>query len=171
VLWRNIWSSGLILGGADKICFVHLASKSDILEYFGYSYEQGKARLCGPASSTRALPMPCSGRAPSSACRRTLSLGMPDTVWFPKSALGAPTRCRSVVPACFRSSIAELFDAVVLDGEQVKEIQVKKADATSRWIWVHSACRRSFRTFIDFAKCCLCCGRSAGARMSILARW
>jgi glucose-1-phosphate thymidylyltransferase len=29
----------------------------------------------------------------------------------------------------------EFFDAVVLDGEQVREIQVKQADAESNWIW------------------------------------
>jgi glucose-1-phosphate thymidylyltransferase len=41
----------------------------------------------------------------------------------------------------------EFFDAVVLDGERVREIQVKQADAESNWIW--GAFRMSAAGFRD----------------------
>jgi len=41
----------------------------------------------------------------------------------------------------------EFFDAVVLDGERIREIQVKQADAESNWIW--GAFRMSAAGFRD----------------------
>jgi glucose-1-phosphate thymidylyltransferase len=61
-------------------------------------------------------------------------VGLPDTIWFPRSALGSlPDAALSFL--LFPVEHPEYFDAVVLEGEQVKEIQVKKADAASKWIW------------------------------------
>jgi glucose-1-phosphate thymidylyltransferase len=61
-------------------------------------------------------------------------VGLPDTIWFPKSALSTlPDAALSFL--LFPVEHPEYFDAVVLDGEQVMEIQVKKADAASNWIW------------------------------------
>jgi glucose-1-phosphate thymidylyltransferase len=123
----------LILGGADKICFVISPGKSDILEYFGDSY--GSAKLAYVVQP-RALGL-CDAVFRASTVvglQEDVVIGLPDTVWFPKSALCAlPNAALSFL--LFPVEHPEFFDAVVLEGEQVKEIQVKRADATSRWIW------------------------------------
>ena len=62
-------------------------------------------------------------------------VGLPDTIWFPEGALATlPHDQLSFL--LFPVERPELFDAVVLDGSNgVREIQVKKADASSSWIW------------------------------------
>jgi glucose-1-phosphate thymidylyltransferase len=123
----------LILGGADKICFVISPGKSDILEYFGDSY--GSAKLAYVVQP-QALGL-CDAVFRASTVvgsREDVVVGLPDTVWFPKSALSSlPDAALSFL--LFPVEHPELFDAVVLDGEQVREIQVKKPDAASNWIW------------------------------------
>ena len=123
----------LILGGADKICFVISPGKSDILEYFGDSYGSAKLAyvvqpqalgLCDAVFRARTVV----------GSREDVVVGLPDTVWFPKSALGSlPDAALSFL--LFPVEHPEFFDAVVLDGEQIREIQVKKPGATSNWIW------------------------------------
>ena len=61
-------------------------------------------------------------------------VGLPDTIWFPEDGLRLlPDDGLSFL--LFPVGKPELFDAVVLDGDRVVEIQVKRADATSHWIW------------------------------------
>jgi glucose-1-phosphate thymidylyltransferase len=123
----------LILGGADKICFVISPGKSDILEYFGDRY--GSAKLAYVVQP-QALGL-CDAvfrAATVVGTQEDILVGLPDTVWFPRSALSAlPDAALSFL--LFPVEHPERFDAVVLDGEQVKEIQVKKPDAASNWIW------------------------------------
>jgi glucose-1-phosphate thymidylyltransferase len=123
----------LILGGADKICFVISPGKSDILEYFGDSYRS--ARLAYVVQP-KALGL-CDAVFRASTVvgnQEGVLVGLPDTVWFPKSALTAlPAAALSFL--LFPVEHPEFFDAVVLDGEQVREIQVKRPDAASNWIW------------------------------------
>jgi glucose-1-phosphate thymidylyltransferase len=123
----------LIRAGADKICFVIGSGKSDILEYFGARYgtadlayvvQSHPAGLCD--AIFRALPLiaPC----------ESVAIGLPDTVWFPENALAAlPEEELSFL--LFPVERPDLFDAVVLDGERVLEIQVKQTHAASSWIW------------------------------------
>jgi len=120
-------------GGATKICFVISPGKSDIVEYYGGSY--GGVQLCYAVqpqplglcdSLFRALPFigPDEG----------VLVGLPDTVWFPEDGLRALGEGLSFL--CFPVECPELFDAVVSDARgQVREIQVKRPDATSNWIW------------------------------------
>ena len=123
----------LILGGAEKICFVISPGKSDILEYFGDSY--GGAKLAYVVQP-RALGL-CDAvfrAATVVSPQEDVLVGLPDTVWFPKAALGElPDAALSFL--LFPVEHPEYFDAVVLEGEQVKEIQVKKPDPGSNWIW------------------------------------
>jgi glucose-1-phosphate thymidylyltransferase len=123
----------LILGGADKICFVISPGKSDILEYFGDRY--GSAELAYVVQP-QALGL-CDAVFRASTVVGTqedILVGLPDTVWFPRAALGAlPDAALSFL--LFPVEHPEFFDAVVLDGEQVMEIQVKKQGAASKWIW------------------------------------
>src|SRR5690242_15307608 len=73
----------LVRGGADKICFIIGPGKSDILEYYGGSYQttptaylvqQRPAGLCD--AIFRATPL--------IAENETVAVGLPDTVWFPE---------------------------------------------------------------------------------------
>jgi glucose-1-phosphate thymidylyltransferase len=122
----------MILGGADRLCFVLAPGKSDIMEYFGDGYAgvpiayvvQPKAEgLCDSVF-----------RASCVTAHDDVIVGLPDTIWFPKAALhDLPNGMLSFL--LFPVERPELFDAVVLDGEAVREIQVKRRDAASRWIW------------------------------------
>lgn len=133
----------LILGGADKICFVISPGKSDILEYFGDHY--------GTAELAYVVQPDASGLCDAVFRARTVvgqnedvMVGLPDTVWFPKAALQSlPEADLSFL--LFPVEHPEFFDAVVLDGDHVSEIQVKQPNATSRWIW--GAFRMSARGF------------------------
>jgi len=135
----------LILGGADKICFVISPGKSDILEYFGDRY--GSARLAYVVQPEAAGLCDAVFRASTVIGEREdVLVGLPDTVWFPKAALARlPDVDLSFL--LFPVEHPEFFDAVVLDGEMVKEIQVKQRAATSNWIW--GAFRMSARGFRD----------------------
>ncbi|MGY3454207.1 nucleotidyltransferase family protein [Bradyrhizobium sp. USDA 4353] len=135
----------LILGGADKICFVISPGKSDILEYFGDRY--GSARLAYVVQPEAAGLCDAVFRASTVIGEREdVLVGLPDTVWFPKGALASlPDADLSFL--LFPVEHPEFFDAVVLDGDVVKEIQVKQRDATSNWIW--GAFRMSARGFHD----------------------
>ncbi len=135
----------LILGGADKICFVISPGKSDILEYFGDHY--GSAQLAYVVQPQASGLCDAVFRAATVVGdREDVIVGLPDTVWFPRAALGAlPQADLSFL--LFPVEHPELFDAVVLDGEHVKEIQVKKPDPGSNWIW--GAFRMSASCFHD----------------------
>jgi glucose-1-phosphate thymidylyltransferase len=123
----------LILGGADKICFVISPGKSDILEYFGDHYDSAQlAYVVQPDASGL-----CDAVFRASTVvghDEDVIVGLPDTVWFPKAALQAlPGNDLSFL--LFPVEHPELFDAVVLDGDRVTEIQVKQPGAASKWIW------------------------------------
>jgi glucose-1-phosphate thymidylyltransferase len=124
----------LIRGGADKICFVIGAGKSDILEYFGgrfgaadlvYVVQPQPAGLCD--AIFRAHPLLGDGEP--------VAVGLPDTVWFPEDALAAlPDDQLSFL--LFPVEQPQHFDAVALDErERVLEIRVKQANPGTRWIW------------------------------------
>ncbi|KAB0264439.1 sugar phosphate nucleotidyltransferase [Microvirga brassicacearum] len=124
----------MIHGGADKICFVISPGKSDIMAYYGAAYGnafiayviQPSARgLCDAIFCASALIPP----------DESLIVGLPDTVWFPDKALQQlPEDVLSFL--LFPVPNPEVFDAVVMeDNGQVREIQVKRVDAASHWIW------------------------------------
>jgi glucose-1-phosphate thymidylyltransferase len=124
----------MILAGADRICFVIAPGKSDILEYYSgrvysadvcYAVQPHASGLCD--ALFRALPM--------INREDTVCIGLPDTVWFPENGLCAlPDDRLSFL--LFPVEHPERFDAVVTDENgKVLEIQVKKPDANSYWIW------------------------------------
>lgn len=135
----------LILGGADKICFVISPGKSDILEYFGDHYDVAQlAYVVQPQPS--GLCDAVFRASTVAGDREDVLVGLPDTVWFPKAALAAlPDVELSFL--LFPVEHPEFFDAVVLDGERVCEIQVKQPNARSNWIW--GAFRMSAAGFRD----------------------
>jgi glucose-1-phosphate thymidylyltransferase len=135
----------LILGGADKICFVISPGKSDILGYFGDSY--GGAQIAYVVQPHAEGLCDAIFRA---SCvvgdAEPVMVGLPDTIWFPEDAL-------AVLPDCELSFLLfpvehpEFFDAVVMEGDRITEIQVKQKSAASNWIW--GAFRMSASGFRD----------------------
>jgi glucose-1-phosphate thymidylyltransferase len=124
----------MLRAGADRICFVISPWKSDILQYYGgvigaasiaYVVQPEPAGLCD--AIFRALPL---------IQRDDLVLiGLPDTIWLPEDALGRLPDDRLAF-LTFPVDRPELFDAVVSDDAgRVREIQVKRPRAASRWVW------------------------------------
>jgi glucose-1-phosphate thymidylyltransferase len=123
----------MVRAGADRICFVISPGKSDIVAYYGGEVAGAHVTYCVQPSAQglcdavfRALPLITDDEH--------AFIGLPDTVWFPEDGLAQlPDAGLSFL--LFPVDRPELFDAVVLDGDRVSEIQVKREDATSRWIW------------------------------------
>ncbi len=89
-----------------------------------YSVQPHASGLCDAIFRARPLVAPA----------EQVLIGLPDTIWFPATALRElPDDELSFL--LFPVDRPQLFDAVVLDDERVVEIQVKRADATSKWIW------------------------------------
>ena len=124
----------LVLGGATRLCFVISPGKSDILEYYGgsvfsadvfYAVQPRPAGLCDAVF--RAAPL-------VTRDDRVL-VGLPDTIWYPEDALASlPDGGLSFL--LFPVEHPQFFDAVLATPSgRVIEVQVKRADAASNWIW------------------------------------
>src|ERR1700709_2661064 len=124
----------MVLAGATKLCFVISPWKSDILQYYGgsvigadvaYVIQSHTSGLCDAIFCALPLIHP----------DESVVVGLPDTVWFPESALAElPRSCLSFL--LFEVDRPELFDAVAMDEQnRVLEIQVKSPHPQSRWIW------------------------------------
>jgi dTDP-glucose pyrophosphorylase len=124
----------MVKAGAEKICFVISPGKSDILDYFGgrslsaeifYAIQETPAGLCDAVF--RALPLIA---PPEQVC-----IGLPDTIWFPETALAdLPDEYLSLL--LFPVEHPERFDAVITDDKStVLEVQVKNQSALSNWVW------------------------------------
>ena len=124
----------LAAGGARKVCFVISPTKSDILRYFGarvgevdiaYVVQPQPAGLCDAIFRAAPLIHP----------NERVTVGLPDTVWFPAQGLAAlpPDRLAFLL---FPVDNPSVFDAVVTGADgRVEEIQVKAPEPRSRWIW------------------------------------
>ena len=124
----------LIRGGADKICFVIGSGKHDIIEYFGDQY--GGAHLIYVVQSQPAGLCDAIFRAaPLIDRNETVAVGLPDTVWFPNTALTTlPDDALSFL--LFPVERPDQFDAVVMtEDDRVIEIRVKQRNPGTRWIW------------------------------------
>ena len=124
----------MVKGGVDKICFVISPGKSDILNYFGgqalsakifYAVQPQPAGLCD--AIFRALPLV--------GANEEVCIGLPDTVWFPETALHQlPPDVLSLL--LFPVQHPERFDAVrTNEANEVLEVQVKSAGASTNWVW------------------------------------
>jgi glucose-1-phosphate thymidylyltransferase len=124
----------MIAGGADKVCLVISPGKYDILQYFGdrfheasiaYVVQPHAGGLCDAIFRASVLIAPS----------EPVVVGLPDTIWFPQSALTALPEDRLSF-LLFPTQRPQLFDAVVLgDNDRVQEIQVKSPAPRSNWIW------------------------------------
>lgn len=124
----------MLTAGVNRVCFVISPAKTDIVSYFGgkigdasicYAVQQNPNGLCDALFS--ALPF----MAPDDE----IYIGLPDTIWFPIEGLEfLPDGQFSFL--LFPVSRPELFDSVVTDHSgRIQEIQVKRQDAASDWIW------------------------------------
>jgi glucose-1-phosphate thymidylyltransferase len=123
----------MILGGVDRICFIIASGKSDILQYFGDAYGSAQiayvvqprpAGLCDAVFRAHCVIDP----------NQPVVVGLPDTIWFPKPALAElPDDGLSFL--LFPVNEPQFYDAVVLVGDEVREIQVKTPEARSNWVW------------------------------------
>lgn len=130
----------MIAAGAEQICMVISAEKSDIVRYFAerefaaqifYVVQQQPQGLCD--ALFRAEPFARS--------RDRVLIGLPDTIWFPENGYRT-----ALAPENFRDAGVNLllfpvdqpqhFDSVVCDElGYVKRVDVKKPHFESHWVW------------------------------------
>ncbi|HEY7354446.1 MAG TPA: sugar phosphate nucleotidyltransferase [Terriglobales bacterium] len=124
----------MLAGGVDRVCFVISPEKTDIIRYFGshiegvpicYVVQQSPGGLCD------ALFTPL----PFISADDQVYVGLPDTIWFPMEGFQhLPDGKFSFL--LFPVARPELFDSVVADHRGiVEQIQVKRQNASSEWIW------------------------------------
>lgn len=124
----------MIAAGADKICLVIAPGKSDIINYYGsriggahicYAVQAEPAGLCDAIFQAR----------PFIGAEEQVLVGLPDTIWFPENGLALLPH-DALAFLLFPVEQPRFFDAVVTDATgRVEEIQVKRADARSHWVW------------------------------------
>ncbi|HEY6970609.1 MAG TPA: sugar phosphate nucleotidyltransferase [Candidatus Angelobacter sp.] len=127
----------MIAAGAEQICMVISADKTDIVKYYAerdyaaeifYVVQQKPQGLCD--ALFRAEPF--------ARQHDHVLIGLPDTIWFPENAYlpALETEECDCSLVLFPVPNPSAFDAVVCDEQgYVQEVQVKKKDARSQWIW------------------------------------
>lgn len=130
----------MIAAGAEQICMVISAEKTDLIRYFAersyaaeifYVLQQSPQGLCDALFRAE-----CFARHHDSVL-----IGLPDTIWFPENgyrqALSALQDTQADVSLLlFPVTNPSAFDAVISDEHgYVQEVEVKKADSHSHWIW------------------------------------
>jgi dTDP-glucose pyrophosphorylase len=130
----------MIAAGAEQICMVISAEKSDIVRYFAerdfaaeifYVVQREPHGLCD--ALFRAEPFALS--------HDRVLIGLPDTIWFPENGYNA-----ALSPESFRDAGVNLllfpvdepqhFDSVVCDEfGYVQRVDVKRVDCESHWVW------------------------------------
>ncbi len=124
----------MVIAGADKICFVIGPGKSDILEYYAAGFE-GASSVYVVQPAPNGLCDAIFRAAPLVNPDEPVLVGLPDTIWFPKSGFSALPEDKLGF-LLFPVDQPQHFDAVVLDGDdRVLEIQVKLPNPASNWIW------------------------------------
>ncbi|HXE31950.1 MAG TPA: hypothetical protein VN515_09140 [Terriglobales bacterium] len=124
----------ILLAGADRICIVTSAEKPDLLRFFAqadyadrvfFVVQPRPAGLCDAIFRARRFVEP--GEA--------VLIGLPDTVWFPATALRDGLRAH-VHLITFPAAHPEAYDAVVPGfGERVARVEVKSCRDPRRRIW------------------------------------
>lgn len=127
----------MIAAGAEQICMIISAEKSDIVRYFAerdyaaeifYVVQQKPAGLCD--ALFRAEPF--------ARHHQQVLIGLPDTIWFPENAYrpAVEDKKADVNLVLFPVDDPSAFDAVVSDPQgYVEKVEVKQADAHSQWVW------------------------------------
>ena len=126
----------MIAAGADQICMIISAEKTDIIEYYAqrdyaaeifYVVQQSPRGLCDALFRAEGF----------ARHHDRVLVGLPDTIWFPENAylpaLSNDADCNLVL---FPVQDPTAFDAVACDDlGYVQEVQVKSKNARTNWIW------------------------------------
>ena len=127
----------MIAAGASQVCMIISAEKTDIVKYYAerdyaaeifYVVQQQPQGLCD--ALFRAEPF--------ARLHDQVLIGLPDTIWFPENAYipALDLAQADVNLVLFPVTNPAVFDAVNCDDlGYVQEVQVKKKDARSHWIW------------------------------------
>ena len=130
----------MIAAGADQICMVVSADKTDLIKYFAersyaaeifYVLQQKPRGLCDALFRAEAF----------ARHHDRVLIGLPDTIWFPengyRSSLSLLDNNQADVSLLlFPVTNPAVFDAVVSDEMgYVRAVQVKQPEASSHWIW------------------------------------
>ena len=127
----------MIAAGAEQIAMVISPEKTDIVRYYAerdfaaeifYVVQRNPQGLCD--AIFRAEPF--------ARAHDKVLIGLPDTVWFPENAYlkALDFSAAGVNLVLFPVTDPRAFDAVVTDELGfVREVQGKRPDATSHWIW------------------------------------
>ena len=129
----------MIAAGADQICMVISAEKTDLIRYFAerqyaaeifYVLQQQPQGLCD--ALFRAHPF--------AIHHQRILIGLPDTIWFPENgyrpALSLLEASADLGLLLFPVANPSVFDAVLSDEHgYVQEIEVKRLSARSHWVW------------------------------------
>lgn len=130
----------MIAAGAEQICMIISAEKSDIVRYFAerkfaaeifYVVQQQPTGLCD--ALFRAEPF--------ARTHDRVLIGLPDTIWFPENGYRT-----ALAPDNFRDAGVNLllfpvdhpqhFDSVITDElGYVRRVDVKKSNFDSYWVW------------------------------------
>ncbi len=127
----------MIAAGATQICMIISAEKTDIVKYYAerdcraeifYTVQREPRGLCDAIFHA----------APFARRHEKVLIGLPDTIWFPENAF-LPALDFSDCDlnlVLFPVANPSHFDAVLSDElGYVQEVQVKKPQPASRWIW------------------------------------
>jgi dTDP-glucose pyrophosphorylase len=126
----------MIAAGAEQICMVISAEKSDLVRYFAerdyaaqifYAVQPKPQGLCDALFRAEAF----------ARHHDQVLIGLPDTIWFPENAyLPAVSSGADVDLVLFPVGNPSQFDAVITDDSgYVTNVEVKHADAHSQWVW------------------------------------
>lgn len=126
----------MIAAGAEQICMIISAEKSDIVRYFAErSYEAEIFYVV--QRQPRGLCDAIFRAEPFARGHKDVLIGLPDTIWFPENAFTtAIGRQAAVNLITFPVQDPSAFDAVVADEQgRVLHVDVKDANSISRRIW------------------------------------
>jgi dTDP-glucose pyrophosphorylase len=128
----------MIAAGAEQICMVISAEKSDLVRYFAerdyaaqifYVVQQKPQGLCDALFRADAF----------ARHHDQVLIGLPDTIWFPENAFLNATvgnNRADVNLVLFPADDPSQFDAVITDDSgYVTRVEVKQPDAASNWVW------------------------------------
>lgn len=126
----------MIAAGAERICMVISAEKSDIVRYYAerdyaaeifYVVQRKPAGLCDALFRAETFVKD----------DEQVLIGLPDTIWFPENAYRpAVDQGADVNLVLFPVMNPAVFDAVVCDEHGfVERVEVKQKNPASHWIW------------------------------------
>ena len=128
----------MIAAGAEQICMIISAEKSDIVKYFA-EREYAAEIFYVVQKSPRGLCDALFRAEPFARDRSHVLIGLPDTIWFPENAFRPALESlegAGVNLVCFPVLDPAAFDAVVSDDLGfVQRVDVKQKGAPSHWIW------------------------------------